>query len=206
MAESTGHVDTYRSLRTYRYVVDDHNRIVEVDEAWLRFARENDAPHLDREAVVGKSLWDFIADLETRIIYDAILDRVRHAPLCVRLPFRCDSPAVRRFMELEIIPLNPGHVAFNSRLLRREKRPPLHLLQPDRRRADRMLIMCGWCKKIELSAVEWVEAEEGVARLGLFDQPLLPRISHGICPSCNERLHSGLQALQTKAPGWDVDH
>lgn len=51
-------------------------------------------------------------------------------------------------------------------------------------RTDAMLIMCGWCKKVALPDDRWVEVEEAVKVLQLFDAPRLPRISHGICREC----------------------
>jgi hypothetical protein len=50
-----------------------------------------------------------------------------------------------------------------------------------------------------MSEVRWVEVETAIAELDLFGQVPLPRISHGICPSCSENLHGGFQALQ---PRW----
>lgn len=198
------HRDQVRpQLPTYRYAVDDANRIVEVDEAWLRFARQNDAPGLDRDAVLGASLWTFISDQEMCLLYEAILERVRRGQLRVTIPFRCDSPAVRRFMELEMVPAVEGVIHLNSRLLRREEREPVPLLDRDVARSDKMLYMCSWCKRIEFSELEWVEVEAAVARLDLFGERPVPRISHGICPSCRENLYSGLKALQTEPPRWE---
>lgn len=179
----------------YRYLVDEENRILDVDDAWLRFAVENDAPELDREAVLGEPLWQFIGDAETRLIYEALLARVREGQRRVSVPFRCDSPAVRRFMEMEIVPAGERQIALTGHLLRREERAPVPLLDPTVARSDELISVCSWCKKVELSPVEWVEVEEAVTRLDLFARVPLPGISHGICPSCSERFHSGLNLL-----------
>jgi hypothetical protein len=50
-----------------------------------------------------------------------------------------------------------------------------------------MLTMCGWCDRFLVDG-EWVEVEEAVARLGLFELPKLPSIDHGVCPDCTEML------------------
>jgi hypothetical protein len=47
--------------------------------------------------------------------------------------------------------------------------------------------MCGWCDRFLVDG-EWVEVEEAVARLGLFQLPEMPAISHGVCPDCTEML------------------
>jgi hypothetical protein len=47
--------------------------------------------------------------------------------------------------------------------------------------------MCGWCKRVDVSA-RWLEVEAAVEALRLFDEETLPRISHGICPECESHL------------------
>ena len=52
--------------------------------------------------------------------------------------------------------------------------------------------MCAWCKKADVGG--WVEVEEAVRRLQLFDQARLPRITHGVCPACKETFETKLQS------------
>ncbi len=47
--------------------------------------------------------------------------------------------------------------------------------------------MCGWCDRF-LVGEEWLEVEQAVARLGLFQRAEMPAISHDICPDCGEML------------------
>ena len=47
--------------------------------------------------------------------------------------------------------------------------------------------MCGWCDRFLVDG-EWVEVEEAVTRLGLFQLPQMPAIGHGVCPDCTEML------------------
>lgn len=49
------------------------------------------------------------------------------------------------------------------------------------------LLMCSWCKQLAVGDA-WVEAEEAVTRLGLFDDRHVPGLSHGICPRCRKGL------------------
>ena len=87
-------------------------------------------------------------------------------------------------MELRIEAAPSGSVEFRSRLLRLEPRDPVPLLDASLPRAAQPPIRtCSWCKQMDVEG-EWVEVEEGVRRLGLFDTADLPPISHGICPTC----------------------
>lgn len=49
--------------------IDARDRLVRVNEAWDVFARENDAPDLAADRVVGQPIWARIADDGTRHVY-----------------------------------------------------------------------------------------------------------------------------------------
>lgn len=185
----------------YIYRLDALDRITHVNRAWLSFAVENESDALTPEAVLRRPLWDFIADNETRHVYRMILSRVRSSGKEVRLPFRCDSPSIRRFMEMEISPLPEGAVEFKCRLLRAESRPSVGLLDPAADRSGEFVQICGWCKRIRLDTGEWVETEEAVKRLDLFGAKKLPRLTHGICPDCHRVAMKEIGRAEGDAPG-----
>jgi len=172
------------------YSVDAEDRIVAVEEEWERFARSNAAPGL-AGALHGRSLWDFISDPTTRELYRDMLKRVR-AGTPIRIPFRCDAPDRRRFMELQVVAEADGTVHFHSHLLRLEWRDPVELLgSGPRNPATPPLNICSWCKHVEVEE-EWIEVEEAVERLELFGDHPPPLLSHGICPSCEKGMNEAL--------------
>lgn len=59
--------------------------------------------------------------------------------------------------------------------------------------SNELLQMCSWCKRVALP--DWVEAEEAVSRLKVFETELLPRITHAICPACLENLEKEIDSL-----------
>ncbi len=61
----------------YRYCIDANDRLIEVDELWLAFARENGAERLTEAAVLGRSLWDFVEGEAIRAVYEDIHQRLR---------------------------------------------------------------------------------------------------------------------------------
>ncbi len=119
--------------------------------------------------------------------YHVLLKKVRERQKPVTVQFRCDGPTVRRFMELELRPLEEGAVHLTGRLLREESRPHVALFANEVPRSGEFLIVCGWCKMVQVDD-SWLEAEDAITRLRLFDGDVLPQLSHGICPACNERL------------------
>lgn len=167
--------------------IDRRGTIVEVNAAWLEFARANRYPG-DPGTAVGQSLWDHISDIETRHLYKELVARAGAiGPL--RVAYRCDAPDLRRFMEMTIaFDAASDSTTFTSRILHTEERPRLPLLDPATEPAEGTLLrLCSWCKRGEYRE-EWIEIEQLVNRLRLFERDRLPRITHGICPECRDRV------------------
>lgn len=176
---------------TYR--LNRQDEIISVNEAWDRFALANDAPELAAGRVLGRSLWEFIADVNTQQVYRDLLARVRTGR-SVRFPFRCDAPYERRFLEMQIRPLEDGQVEFRTKTLAIERRPAVALLERPTGAAEGLLRMCSWCKKVYADGA-WVEVEEGIARLRLFERPVVPMITHGMCDHCAAKMAEILAAM-----------
>ncbi len=171
--------------KPFIYKINAHDRIIYVNPTWAKFAEANQAAHLSR-TVLGSSVWSHLYGSETTQIYQFLLRRARHKNRDLTFPFRCDAPGIRRYLQMVMRP-HPNHaVEFVCTLLREEPRDDVKLLNPATPRDDKVIVMCGWCKKVQMP--EWVEVEEGIIRLHHFDQPLLPRITHGVCPSCKRTL------------------
>ena len=175
------------SERTFIYQVDADNRVVFVTPEWESFAQENQASHLDSETVCGQSLFGFVSDAETRHLYQMLIDKVRQGRRTIVIPFRCDGPHVRRFMELTISPWTDGQIQFEGRIVREEDRETVSLLDPSVSRSDEYVVVCSWCKRVDVSGA-WVEVEEAVRALTLFDAIDLPQITHGMCVDCATRI------------------
>jgi hypothetical protein len=172
-----------RKHSAFIHTVDQNDLIIDVNDNWLRFAQENEAPHLTRQAVIGHSLWTFIAGLETRHVYRLLMRQVRQNHRRIVFTYRGDSPVLRRYMQMEIVPAADEALEFRNYLLREEHRDHVRLLDPTAERDHELLRMCGWCNRIRCDEI-WLSVEEAVNYLGLFGAPQLPQITHGICPDC----------------------
>jgi hypothetical protein len=178
-------MDAARGCEAVTYRIDRLHTIVGVDEAWSRFARQNGAGEsCAAEAVVGRSLWTFISGQDAQELYRLLLLRVAASGKAVVLPFRCDAPELRRFLELRIEPLADGGAQFRSKLLRTEARQRVALLDMDVPRADGMLRVCSTCKRVAVSETVWEEVEDAVLSLQLFNEDTLPALTHVLCPDC----------------------
>jgi hypothetical protein len=170
--------------RIFVHQIDSKDRIIFVNEAWLSFARENNAPDLSLDSVMNKPLWYFITDFETHHLYKTIIARTRTTGTSIRIPFRCDSPDCRRFMELEISSASGGVVEFKGRVLKQESRDPIDFFDRSTERSREMATMCSICKKVKVHGRRWYEVGEAIDVFHLFGPPKPPSISHGLCPGC----------------------
>ncbi len=184
---------------TATYRVDSLDCIVWVDPSWVEFARSNGAPELGADRILGHRLSEFVSGDEVRHLWGLVLQRVREEERPVTLPFRCDSPDRRRFMELDLAPLGDGRVELRARLLREEARDRVALLDSRVPRSDDVLPICSQCKRIQTPEDEWIEVEEGIQELDLFGAGLLPRLTHGLCDPCHASFENILRIQRSES-------
>jgi hypothetical protein len=170
--------------RSFIWIIDSADRLVHVNDDWLAFAGENSAPQLTASSVLNQFIWSFILGQETSYLYEQIFDRVRAGKSPVKFPFRNDSPACRRFMEMQLALLPGRAIQFISHLVREERRDPVDLLDASQDRSGEFLKICSWCKKIHIPGRGWGEIEAAIGALDLFGHHSMPRMTHTICDSC----------------------
>ncbi len=179
----------------FEYVIDANDVITEVNEAWKRFADENDGAGLG-DAVVGSWLWQHFAGVEVKHLYRVLLERVRERKKPVTVPFRCDAPELRRNMMLEVTPLEGDGIRFTSWIEEAEARPRIRLLQAGRPESpDRFLRMCAWCKRVGSGSEDWQDLEEALSEQAVLTLDPLPKITHGVCPDCQAMVMRELEAV-----------
>lgn len=168
----------------YVYRIGPNDLIEFVDDAWLRFAVENDTPMLSQR-IIGTSLWNYISGKEVVHLSRELLARTRESGCEVTIPFRCDSPLMRRYMWMKILPLEKNRVEFRTWIEREVPyTKPIQLLDPAvTKDGEKFLRMCAWCKKIDMSG-SWLEIEDAIGQFRLFDRLAIPAITHGICDTC----------------------
>jgi hypothetical protein len=175
-------------MQSYQYIIDHEDRITWLSSSWDEFAGANNGSKAMVSAIIRQPLWNSVTGEETKYFYKLFTDKVRTTANKVSFPFRCDAPDRRRFMQMTIHPKNDGQLIFMSAIIREEPRQPLPILKNDLQRSNELLVMCAWCKAINVASGKWAELEIATRELDLFDDKPLPQISHGICPHCAEDL------------------
>lgn len=179
-----------------RYRINARDEITFVDDGWRRFADSNDAAEFVDSDVIGHPLWDFITDETTRELYAQMIARARLGRPA-QFTFRCDSPSVRRLLEMSIASVGAGAVEFATSTLQLDSRSPMALLARDTLRSAKFIRACAWCSRIDVGGGEevWVEVEVATMQLGLMEGGPMPRMSHGICESCLRKIEHTIEDM-----------
>ncbi len=170
------------------YKLNARDEISSVNEEWLSFARANGGEPVLPPVILGRSIWDFIADLETRHIYRILHRRVRAHGVPIGLSLRCDAPERRRLLELTISAGEHETLCYRVQTVKEEDRDVVPLLSPHVPRSELFVTMCGWCKRVSVPPNGWLEVEDAVVALSLFNEPYPPQLTHGICEECQDSL------------------
>jgi hypothetical protein len=135
----------------------------------------------------------FVTDATTVQLYEQIFQRVARVRRQVTFPIRCDSPEFRRHLDLTIAALPTGKFAVWTSLVRFESRRRVDLSRGGTRHKG-TIVMCGWCKRVDVEG-KWVEVEDAMVTLRLFERPIQPLLQHGICRDCHRRMLTLLDEL-----------
>jgi len=171
-------------MQKLSYIIDAGNRLVRLSSGWERFAIANGAPDLSPYNVLGRNLDSFITGAETREVFGMFLTRLRQSDREVVLPFRCDAPDRRRLMEMTVLARPDGSIEFRTRVMREEVRDSVALFDSEQPRLPEMIGVCSWCKKVRTPLGEWLEVEEALQRMRLFEHEEVPGLTHTMCDAC----------------------
>ncbi|MFP5213795.1 MAG: hypothetical protein ACLGPL_10485 [Acidobacteriota bacterium] len=175
--------------------IDGRDTIIHIDDSWIAFARENGLAEASKHDFIGRPLWNFIEGPETKHLWRLMLGRVRSKQTPIWLSYRCDAPDRRRYMRMGIIPHPNMDVEMYNTVVKEEVRKSLRVLDPAFPRDERVIKICSWCKRVLVGSDgrmenmgEWMELEDAVERLKLFESASLPSLNHGICNLCFSRV------------------
>ena len=162
-------------------LVDRHDVIVALGTGWDDAATEGNAPALQGDALIGRSLYDFIDGDDTVMFVRVMLAGARSRGTVTVRPYRCDSPTHRRWMEMEMQPRGNGEVLIRHRLLRSALLPSR--VAPLSGHGARLPKRCSQCNQLRLDGV-WHEpdAPAVLEHLGKAGENF--RVIYGICPQC----------------------
>jgi hypothetical protein len=176
--------------------LDIADTIVFASEDWLQLAEGSDGRPPMAAAVVGRPFFDFAPDPHLFPLYELVFRRVRRTEQPIRIPFTYESSNERRHMEIEVLPLEGGGLECRYHTVLVEELGP-GTSSDGAPRAQPLLTLCSWCKKVKLPEGPWVEVEAAAQRLEFFLGEA-PQLTHGICLPCKDALWSGLTVARQR--------
>jgi hypothetical protein len=180
------------------YELDERLIIRALGPGWNESALDNNAADLLSPAPIGRPLLMFLTDATTVMLHEALFQRVSASRRTMTFPIRCDAPHLRRYLNVSVAPRPAGGFIVSTLLVRSESRPAIALFANGTPRRDDLLDVCSWCKRVKAHG-RWVEVEEAIALLHLFERREQPLLTHGICESCHHFMQTML-ADDSKLP------
>lgn len=169
--------------------IDALDRIVFVNEAWVRFQRSLCDAAVTVDTAVGRPLWDFIEGVQVRQLWKVLYERVRAVGAPAFVPMRADTPQLRRVIDVELHPLPERAIQHIYECAWTEARLAVALLDPAwPRDDDKALLRCAWCSRIQVRLGAWEEVEDAQLTLHLEGAGPLPALKTGVCAGCKQSL------------------
>jgi len=164
------------------YEIDAAGCVMAVCPEWDAVARQGGgAAGALQAGVIGRPLHQFISGDATRMYMDAALQAVRLLGQPRRLRYRCDTPTVRRSLEMTLVPLGGGGVRIQHGLIEQQPRLRPLVCLPDERPAGEGaggVWRCSLCLRLQPAGQPW-QAPEQVASPRLV-------VRYTVCPRCRQ--------------------
>lgn len=166
------------------YRLDPKDLIIEVGGPWDDFAKRNNGFRILAGQIEGQNLFSHITGDSTQMLMDVLLAKVRRHQNPVTHPYRCDSPTLKRFMEMTIEPDTYGFLNLRHRLLKSEPIASWAVVDAvvPGRTGQSIVIRCSMCNSVRMGK-EWVELETATQQ-GLTIEQGVMRVAYGVCSNC----------------------
>ena len=165
------------------YRINSRDEIIFVNDIWDQFAVLNKSFSVIGSKILGRPIWEFMSDLTTHNIYLEMVKKARRGEP-VRFKFRCDSPDMRRLLEMQITLVENEQIQFESKTIMAEMRSFQRFFSIDTPRSEQMISVCSWCNRLNNGKDFWWEVEDAINILGIFEKDKLPNISYRTCDEC----------------------
>lgn len=174
--------------------LDQNNRIMEVGGSWDRVAKENGAPELVSARIRGQSLFAHVLGQPTRDFVWTALDAARKLRRPITQIYRCDSPGLKRFMEMTIALEPAGGLHLRHRQISAEPlatRVQFQAVRAGVRQAP-LTIRCSCCNRLKVGGI-WMEVDQAIEAqeaIGTANDARLSsahgivRVAYGVCRAC----------------------
>lgn len=163
--------------------IDSSDRVVEIDENFEIFGRENRHFHFSGIRM-GNCFHDALDCTQTIYLYRTLIYKARYTDEPINIEVRCDSANQRRWYTLSIKRM-PGSasIKFTIKPSKLEHREDITFLEQSTPRSDEDLSLCGICGCVN-SEGQWKNVEQFVIEKNLNKKSHQPRVRKTLCKNC----------------------
>lgn len=170
------------------FCLDADFRFTSCNAAWDRFAIANGAPELCAPALLGRQIFDYIAEPD-RTYYVRVYKLLLSNGQPWEQLYECCSPGAYRLFVMRVLPLvrQAGLMVINS--LQTEhvhNRVPCASIEEHYRGVDDLIVMCSGCRRTRRNSARetiWDWVPEFVERMP-------GKVTHVFCPFCLEHYYA----------------
>jgi len=156
------------------YWVDGNDIIIKTSLNWDIFADANNGVGNKTEEIVNRYIWDFIIDDKTRRWLSGFFKRVREDKKPVIIPYRCDTPALKRYMQMTISVESEDILMVKHRVIKTvPMQKPVHFRASI---SEKSIKRCSVCNRILIDN-DWLEPEKSM--IGEYVS-----VRYGVCEQC----------------------
>ena len=98
---------------------------------------------------------------------------------------------------MTILPLPGRHLELHNRIIRLEDTEYNPLLDESGDRSEDLLTICSWCKQVKADENRWLDSDELIRETDLFASSQLPKLTHGMCPTCFDMVRKAIADHKT---------
>lgn len=171
------------------YRLDARDRIVEAgSDAWDEFARQNGGGKALRVQIEGTSLYAHVAGEASRMFVWTMLDGVRKLGRSATKLYRCDSPQLKRQMEMTITPSGKGGLLVTHRTVRTEAMLRPVSFAAKAHHTTGLLLRCSMCNRLRINGA-WYEPDAANFSAAQPPPSGAVAVAYSICEACSETAH-----------------
>lgn len=177
-----------------KYWLDIKDRIIRTNLIWDNFAEDNEGGARSfSDEIIGKSLFSFISGDATKMFVSTMIQRVRITKKRLDVDYRCDSPEMKRFMKMTIVPEEGELIRVENSL---EKEEPFeNSIKFKYKRREHLVKRCSMCQKLNHNN-KWFEPEEFAATLNVKLDEEIPVI-YTVCENCRRNLEQRVRSIKS---------
>lgn len=168
------------------YWLDKDMRITAVSGPWDEFAIENNGRNVVEPDVKGRPIWHFIKGNTTRMWVDTLIKLAMVTGKVVERPYRCDSPEMKRYMSMKIVPEESGAFRMEHTVLFTEKRSHNVHFNYSENQTLQLKQRCSSCGRLRTQD-SWEEAEY-LSPPGEGTLEKTYTVIYTMCPDCLENI------------------